>query len=261
MKKLNPFMDSDGILRVGGRLNQAPIDVAERNPIIIHGKHHVAQLIIRHYHELTKHQGRHYTEGAIRSAGFWLIGGKRQVSSFIFNCVTCRKLRRRTEHQIMSDLPEDRLTPSPPFSNVGVDTFGPWQIVTRRTRGGQAHGKRWAIMFSCLTSRAVHIEVIEDMTSSSFINALRRFTAIRGHVKECRSERGTNFIGSTDHLGVDVINIENGPIKRFLLDQRSVWIFSPPYASHMGGAWERMIGLTRRILDTNADGQSSESIN
>ena len=59
MEKLNPFMDSDGILRVGGRINQAPIDVAERNPIIIHGKHHVAQLIIRHYHELTKHQGRH----------------------------------------------------------------------------------------------------------------------------------------------------------------------------------------------------------
>ena len=189
--------------------------------------------------------------------GFWLIGGKRQLSSFIFNCVTCRKLRRRTEHQFMSDLPEDRLTPSPPFSNVGVDTFGPWQIVTRRTRGGQDHGKRWAIMFSCLTSRAVDVEVIKDMTSSSFINALRRFTAITGHVKECRSERGTNF----DHLEVDVINIENGPIKRFLLDQRSVWIFSPPYASHMGGAWERMIGLTRRILDTNADGQSSESIN
>ena len=113
MKKLNPFMDSDGILCVGGRLNQAPIDVAERNPIIIYGKHHVAQLIIRHYHELTKHQGRHYTE--VRAAGFWLIGGKRQVSSFIFNCVTCRKLRRRTEHQLMSDLPEDRLTPSPPF--------------------------------------------------------------------------------------------------------------------------------------------------
>ena len=97
---------------------------------------------------------------------------------------------------------------------------------------------------------SVHIEVIEYMTSSSFINALRRLIAIRGYVKEFRSDRGTNFIGSTDHLGVDVINVENGPIKRFLLDQGSVWIFNPPYASHMGGAWERMIGLMRRILDT-----------
>ena len=115
-------------------------------------------------HELTKHQGLHYTEGAIRAAGF-----------------------------------------------------------------------------SCLTSRAVHIEVIEVMTSSSFIIALGRFIAIRGHVKEFRSDRGTNFIGSTDHLVVDDINVENGPIKRF----RSVWIFNPPYA-----AWERMIGLTRSILNT-----------
>ncbi|XP_056016958.1 uncharacterized protein LOC130053620 [Ostrea edulis] len=248
--KLNPFIDSDGILRVGGRLNKASLDVTAKNPIIISGKHHIAKLIIRHYHDLMKHQGRHYTEGAVRAAGFWIIGGKRQVSSIIFHCVTCRKLRRCVEHQIMADLPKDRLTPGPPFSSVGVDTFGPMQIVTRRTRGGQAHGKRWAIMFSCLTSRAVHMEVIEDMTSSSFINALRRFIAIRGHVKEFRSDRGTNFIGSTEHLGVDVINIEDGPIKRFFLDQRSVWIFNPPHASHMGGAWERMIGLTRRILDT-----------
>ena len=132
------------------------------------------------------------------------------------------------------------------FLNVGVDTFGPWQIVTSHTQGGQTHGKRLAIMFSCLTSRAVHIEVIEDKTSSS----LRRFIAIRGHVKEFRSDRGRNFIGSTDHLGVDVINVENGPIKRFLLDQRSVWISNPPYASHMGGTWESMISLMRRILDT-----------
>ena len=84
MKKLNPFMDSDGILRVGGRLNQAPIDVAERNPIIIHGKHHFPQLIIRHYHILTKHQGRHYTEGAIRAAGFLANWGKAPVVIFIF---------------------------------------------------------------------------------------------------------------------------------------------------------------------------------
>ena len=104
-------------------------------------------------------------------------------------------------------------------------------------------GNDGKIMFSCLTSRAVHIEVIEDMTSSSFVNVLRRFIATRGHVKEFRS-------GSTDHLGVDAINVENEPKKRFLLDQRSVWIFNPPYASQIGGAWERMIRLMRRILDT-----------
>nr|XP_034315588.1 uncharacterized protein LOC117685358 [Crassostrea gigas] len=150
----------------------------------------------------------------------------------------------------MADLPQDRLSPGPPFSSVGVDTFGPWEVAARRTRGGLAHAKRWAVMFSCLSSRAVHIEVVEEMSSSSFINALRRFVAIRGRVQEFRSDRGTNFVGSTESLGVHTINVEDGPVGQFLLDNRAVWIFNPPHSSHMGGAWERMIGLTRRILDS-----------
>lgn len=136
----------------------------------------------------------------------------------------------------MADLPEDRLTPGPPFSSVGVDTFGPWEVLARRTRGGLAHAKRWAVMFSCLSSRAVHIEVIEEMSSSSFINALRRFVAIRGSVKEFRSDRGTNFVGSTESLGIDAINVEDGPVNKFILDNRTVWIINSPHSSHMGGA-------------------------
>ena len=72
----------------------------------------------------------------------------------------------------MADLPKDRLDPSPPFSYVGLDIFGPWSVVFRRTRGGVANQKRWAILFTCLTTRAVHIEVIEGRSRSSFINAL-----------------------------------------------------------------------------------------
>ncbi|XP_056006689.1 uncharacterized protein LOC130050516 [Ostrea edulis] len=94
----------------------------------------------------------------------------------------------------MANLSTDRISPGPPFTSVGVDTFGLWEITARRTRGGLAQAKRWAIMFSCLASRAIHIEVVEEMSSSSFINALRRFVAVRGHVKEFRSDRGTNLL-------------------------------------------------------------------
>lgn len=138
-------------------------------------------------------------------AGYWVVGCKRKVTSFIHSCVTCRKLRGRFGTQVMADLPEDRLTPSPPFTFVGVDTFGPWNVVARRTRGGQANQKRWAVIFTCLVCRAIHLEVIEELSSSSFINALKRFMSIRGPVRQFRSDRGTN--------------------------------------------WERMIGVTRRILD------------
>ena len=100
--------------------------------------------------------------------------------------------------QQMADLPADRLQPGPPFTCVGVDAFGSWNIVTRCTKGCQANSKRWAIIFTCLTTRAIHIEVVEEMSSSPFINSLRKFVAILGSVKSFRSDQGTNFVGETD---------------------------------------------------------------
>ncbi|XP_062600292.1 uncharacterized protein LOC134261921 [Saccostrea cucullata] len=246
----DPFIDENGLMRVGGRLRHAKIPADERHPIIIPGKHHVALLLIRHYHEKIKHQGRHFTSGAIRSAGYWIIGEKRQVSSVLEKCVICRKLRGQNEHQKMADLPENRITPGPPFTNVGIDTLGPWSFVTRKTRGGAANSKRWAIMFTCLITRAIHLDVVEDLSSSSFVNALKRFTAIRGPIKIIRSDCGTNFVGSAKKLKLDCFNVGDTPVKTYLNDNSIQWIFNAPNSSHMGGAWERMIGVTRRILDS-----------
>ena len=247
---LDPYVDEDGLLRVGGRLNNADLPKGLQNPVIIPPRCHIATLLIRHYHERVRHQGRHFTEGAIRNAGFWIVSAKRSIASAIHQCVTCRKLRGKLEEQKMSDLPADRLTVAPPFTYVGVDTFGPWQVVARRTRGGQANSKRWALLFTCLTTRAVHIEVVEEMSSSCFINALRRFVSIRGPVKQFRSDRGTNFVGATDDLMIDTVNVEDDNVRHFLYDQDCTWIFNPPHSSHMGGVWERMIGIARRILDS-----------
>ncbi|CAC5390540.1 unnamed protein product [Mytilus coruscus] len=181
---------------VGGRIRHAKTVELHLQPIIIPKKHHLAVLLTRHYHELTCHQGRHMTEGALRSGGFWVIGSKRLVSTIIRQCVTCKKLRGQFKVQKMSDLPEDRLTPGPPFTFVGIDTFGPYQIIHRKTRGSSINQKGRAILFTYLVSRAIHIEVIEEMSSASFINAYRRFIAIRGSVKLLRSDRGTNFVGA-----------------------------------------------------------------
>lgn len=248
---LSPVLGTDGLVRVGGRLRhcQGTLTPVEINPIIIPKDHPIVTLLIRHYHETVRHQGRHLTEGALRSAGLWIVGAKKSVSSFIRNCVICRKLRRETEHQRMADLPPDRITPGPPFTSVGVDTFGPWQIVTRKTRGGSAESKRWAIMFTCLTTRAVHIEVIEEMSSSSFINALRRFMSVRGPVKLFRSDRGTNFVGSLAEMKYNAVSVGDGSVSTFLHESGSTWILNAPHSSHMGGVWERMIGVARRILD------------
>ncbi|XP_065921918.1 uncharacterized protein [Magallana gigas] len=178
---LGVFLDSDDILRVGGRLNRSNIlPQAEINPIVIPGKHHIATLLTRHFHDLAQHQGRHITAGTIRNAGYWITGSKRLISSIIYNCVKCRKMRGKFAYQKMANLPPDLPEPGPPFTYVGRDTFGPWEVVTRKTRGGAANAKRWAILFTCMVSRGIHIEVVEEMSLSSFINAFKRFVAIRG---------------------------------------------------------------------------------
>ncbi|KAK7913154.1 hypothetical protein WMY93_013365 [Mugilogobius chulae] len=248
--KLHPILDSDGLLRVGGRIAQSELGIDATHPLILPARHHLGTLLIRHFHETVKHQGRHFTEGAIRAAGFWMVGAKRGISSLLFKCVTCRKLRRKTEYQQMGNLPLDRMQVAPPFSYVGVDVFGPWDVIARRTRGGQANSKRWAVMFSCLSTRAVHIELIETMNTDSFINALRRHFAIRGPAKQLRSDCGTNFIGASHELKMDESDLSIKNVESFLNKQNCSWIFNPPHASHMGGAWERMIGIARRILDS-----------
>ncbi|KAI4897606.1 hypothetical protein NFI96_009504 [Prochilodus magdalenae] len=133
---LCPYLDSAGILRLGGRLSKANLDGKEVSPVILPGQSHVTTLLIRYYHEQVQHQGRHLTEGAVRAAGLWIISGKWRISSILHHCVTCRRLRRKMETQKMADLPADRLSADPPFSFVGVDVFGPWMVMARRTRGG-----------------------------------------------------------------------------------------------------------------------------
>jgi hypothetical protein len=241
LTKLSPMIDSNGLVRVGGRLERAELTVEERHTIILPGSHHITSLIVKHYHHEVKHQGRHFTHGLIRAKGYWIIGGKRLVNSVIHHCVKCRKLRGQQVHQKMADLPVQRLTPAPPFTYVGLDVFGPWQIVTRRTRGGVACNKRWAVIFTCLTVRAIHIELIESLDTSSFINALRRFLALRGPVAQLRSDCGTNFVGARNELEAAMNEMDKKDIEAYLVHKGCEWIFNPPHASHAGGIWERMI--------------------
>ncbi|XP_067279227.1 uncharacterized protein [Pseudorasbora parva] len=245
--KLDPVL-KEGLIRIGGRLENSPLSSIERNPLVLPKHNHISSLLVHHYHEKVEHQGRHFTEGALRRAGFWIIGGKRLISSILHHCVTCRKLRRKMEEQIMADLPPERLNTNPPFTYVGLDVFGPWMVSARRTRGGHAESKRWAILFTCMSIRAVHIEVIESMDASSCINALRRFFSIRGPAKQLRSDCGTNFVGASKELGLNKLQQEE-KVLRYLSEQGCSWEFNPPHSSHRGGSWERMIGVARRILD------------
>ena len=138
----------------------------------------------------------------------------------------------------------------PPFTYVGLDVFGPWQVTTRKTRGGAVHSKCWAVIFTCLTIRAIHVELIESMDTSSFINAVRQFFAIRGPAAQLRSDNRTNFVGAYNELNATSKEMDNNVVDTYLRKQRCEWIFNPPHGSHIGGVWERMIGIDRKILNS-----------
>ena len=249
LQSLDPFLDEEGVLRVGGRLRYTSLEYRHKHPVIVPKGHHLSRLIISHHHTQVHHQGRQITHGAIRQAGYWLIGGHRAVAKELHQCVTCRRLRGPFLEQCMANLPEDRGSTEPPFTYVGLDVFGPWTIQTRRMRGGAMNSKRWPLLFTCLNSRAIHIEVLESMDTDSFICALRRFFAIRGPVKRLRSDCGTNFKGGKSELDEALQEMDKAAIGRYVLEQGCEWVFNPPHASHFGGVWERQISTIRRILN------------
>ena len=139
------------------------------------------------------------THSEIRSSGFWIIGGASLISNFIARCTRCRKLRGPLQEQKMADLPEDRVQPAPPFSYCAVDYFGPWYV-----KEGCRQVKRYGVLFTCLASRALHLEVANSLTADSFINAYRRFVGRQGPVRQIRSDQGTNFI---DGLPIEFYNV------------------------------------------------------
>ena len=126
LHRLNPFKDSDGVLRVGGRIKHAKLPPDVKFPVELPRNDHVTELIIHYYHEMVEHQGRGLTLNAIRASGLWIISGSSVVAHFISKCVLCRKLRGTVQEQLMSDLPKDKLEPAPPFTYCAVDYCGPW---------------------------------------------------------------------------------------------------------------------------------------
>lgn len=145
----------------------------------------------------------------------------------------------------MANLPADRVEPAPPFTYSAVDYFGPFYV-----REGRKHVKRYGLLFTCLSCRAVHIEVANSLDTSSFINALRRFIAIRSSVRLLRSDRGTNFIGAEHELKDALSEMDTEQINQFLLNEGCDFQFqmNVPSVSHIGGIWERQIRSIRNVL-------------
>ena len=246
--KLDPHVDETGIIRVGGRIRNSILHESVKHPVILPRKSPLTLAAIRWIHQLVEHSGRYTTLNELRVRGYWVVNGNSITRSMISNCVRCRYLRGKAGEQKMSDLPQERVSDDPPFTFCGVDMFGPFTIKERRSEL-----KRYVILFTCFSSRAIHLETTISMETDSFISALRRFIGRRGDVRSIRSDNGGNFVGAENELKKALTEFDHEKIRGFLQSKGADWIEwqrNPPHASHMGGVWERQIRSVRNILSS-----------
>ena len=193
-----------------------------KHPILLHWKHHAVELFLRNEHKNNQHEGTEHVRNIVQQK-MWILAIRNSLRSIKNKCVTCRKGRAQTITPVMADLPEERLDASTAFTNVGVDHFGPFTV-----KIGRRNEKRWCCVFTCLTVRAVHIEVIPKLDTDSFLNAILRFIARRGKPSTIISDNGTNFIGAEREFAEYVAAWNNERIAEYLIQQGIRWKFNHP---------------------------------
>lgn len=205
---------TDGVLRVGGRLQNVPTDDDAKHPIIVPKDHHISFLIARSYHECTGYSGTEHTLYSIRQT-YLIVNARSIVRRIVNQCVRCRKRQVPRLTQVMQDLAVDRVSPGkPPFTFVGVDCFGPSTV--RRARN---EVKRYGVLFTCLSTRAIHIEIAFTMDTDSYINSLRCFIARHGKPELIRSDNRTNFTTGNKELKQAIKDWNKDKVHEFLLQR------------------------------------------
>ncbi|XP_029175374.1 uncharacterized protein LOC114943813 [Nylanderia fulva] len=233
--KLTPFLDRNDTIRLGGRLKRAPLAFSERHPIIL-PRHRISDLIIDHAHKQTLHGGPQLTLRFIRQ-NYWIIGARNLVKSAIHRCVPCARQRALIPTQIMGNLPASRVSPSRPFTHAGIDYAGLFDVLWKKGRGHRSH-KAYVSIFVCLATRAIHLELVSDLSTEAFLAAFKRFVSQRGIPSDVYSDNGTNFQGAerklADTFGKIIKNSEFGSL---LAIDGTTWHFIPPASPHFGGIW------------------------
>ncbi|XP_071576491.1 uncharacterized protein [Temnothorax nylanderi] len=236
--RLTPQLDSDGFLRVGGRLHSAFLPMNTKHPFILPKDSPLTTLIIADAHLRSMHGGTQLTTNLIRSE-YWIVGGRAPIRSFILKCVRCARFRKKQAQQVMGPLPIENLTPSRAFLHTGVDYAGPLVLKTWRGRNAKTY-KAYIALFVCHITSAIHLELVTDYTTDAFISAYKRFTARRGICATLMSDCGTNFKGADSELQKLFLSSakELEDLAVVLANHGTQWKFNPPAAPHFGGKWE-----------------------
>ncbi|XP_062551107.1 uncharacterized protein LOC134216156 [Armigeres subalbatus] len=244
----NPFISTDGIMRVGGRLNNSLETEDIKHPIPLPARHKFTRMLLHYYHERLLHAGPQLMLAVVRLR-FLPLGGRSVAKQIVHECLKCFRSRPTAIQQFMGELPSSRVTVSRPFSQTGVDFFGPVYIrqVPRRPAV-----KAYVALFICMSTKAVHLELVTDLSTERFLQALRRFVSRRGKCSDIYSDNGTNFVGARNKLQ-DFMKLLKDPTHREIVSRECTvqgiqWHFNPPSAPHFGGLWEAAVRSAKKHL-------------
>lgn len=243
LRSLHPFIDQNGLLRVGGRLDNSDLPFSKKHPIILVGNNEFTRLLIRFTHTQYLHAGFTLLSSII-SQKYWVIGARDVIRKIVFQCTICFRQKSQMSKQIMGNLPLSRVTPSHAFSNVGVDFAGP--ITTKSYHGrGSKREKSYIAVFVCFTTKAVHLEAVSSLSSDAFIACFKRFSGRRGHATNIYSDNGTNFVGARRKLSemqqLFKSQVHRDTLSKFSTAFNTEWHFNPPASPHFGGLWESAV--------------------
>jgi len=241
---LSPYMDSEDILRIRGRVEHSKMLSEEtRRPIILDRKHPYTVLVLKFYHEQAGHNGHEKVVNEVRQK-FWIPHIRAAVRSTWSSCQECKNKRVKPIVTEMGALPECRLDGRlPPFTHCGLDYFGPLEVTIGRRRE-----KRYGALFTCMVTRAIHVEIAHSMSTDSAIMAIRRMIARRGAPSHIYCDNGTNFRGAEREIRESIAAMDQDRILRAMSIVGVQWHFNPPASPHMGGAWERMVRSVKTAL-------------
>lgn len=230
----------NGIIRIKSRVNAAAgVSETQKSPAVLDGNHRATKLWIEYTHRSLQHAGVETTVNECRQY-YWILRLRPVTRVIVRSCLPCRIRRAAPTSPSTGDLPPTRLAHHQrPFLFVGLDYFGPQSVTV-----GRRHEKRYVALFTCLTTRAVHLEVTASLSTDSAVMALRRMIARRGCPSEIWSDNGTNFHGADAELRKAALQAtaEEANIRAIS------WRFIPPGAPFMGGAWERLVRSVKTAL-------------
>lgn len=244
--KFNVFLDKNNLMRVGGRLGNSEFSYDKKHPLLLQSTHRFTKLLFKHEHTKLMHAGPQLLLASIREV-YWPIGGRNLASATYRHCIRCTRMKGKVEAPIMGDLPQRRLTPGGyPFETVGVDYAGPIASASRKGRGSRIV-KVYIAIFVCFTTKAIHLELVGDLTSHSYIQTLRRFISRRGKPRHLYSDNGTAFVGAYNDLA-NFLKQNSDSMSNDFANEGINFHFIPAYSPHFGGIWEAAVKSTKYHL-------------